>query len=200
MMTALIISQVMSWVIIIGLSLMVLALMRQLGVLHERIAPAGALAVNASVKVGDIAPEMKLNTLGGSQVKIGGKKDNDRSQLVFFLSPDCPVCKTLLPALCSMKKAESKWLDVILASDGTEPAHRKFIEKAGLGHFDYVVSELLGRSFGVAKLPYAVLVNEDGKIASMGLINSREHLESLFEAKERGVASIQEYMENRNAS
>ena len=29
----------------------------------------------------------------------------------------------------------------------------------------------------------------------MGIINSREHLESMFEAKERGVASIQEYVE-----
>ena len=40
----------------------------------------------------------------------------------------------------------------------------------------------------------AVLIDESGQIASMGIINSREHLESLFEAKERKVASIQDYM------
>jgi len=99
-----------------------------------------------------------------------------------------------------MRNAEDKWLDVVLASDGDVAAHHKFIKDANLGEFNYVVSELLGRSFGVSKLPYAVLVDEGGKIASMGLINSREHLESLFEAKERDVASIQEYMKNRNAS
>ena len=33
----------------------------------------------------------------------------------------------------------------------------------------------------------------------MGIINSREHLESLFEAKERKVASIQDYMSKKQA-
>ena len=200
MITALVISQILSWVVIVALALMLLALMRQVGVLHERIAPAGALSMNREVKAGEDAPEMKVKSLSGEQIQIGTNKRKDRSQLVFFLSPDCPVCKTLLPALDSMKSAENKWLDVILASDGAEPAHVKFVKEAKLGHFDYVVSELLGRSFGVSKLPYGVLIDEHGKIASLGLINSREHLESLFEAKELGVSSIQDYMKNRNAS
>ena len=61
-----------------------------------------------------------------------------------------------------------------------------------------MVSELLGKTYGVSKLPYAVLIDEQGNIASMGIINSREHLDSLFEAKERKVASIQEYMNKKN--
>lgn len=61
----------------------------------------------------------------------------------------------------------------------------------------YVLSEPLGRQLGVSKLPYGVLLNEAGKIAAFGLVNSREHLESLFEAKERGVASIQQYLARR---
>ena len=32
----------------------------------------------------------------------------------------------------------------------------------------------------------------------MGIVNSREHIDSLFEAKERSVASIQEYMKQRD--
>jgi len=50
----------------------------------------------------------------------------------------------------------------------------------------------------VSKLPYAVLLDEAGRVASLGLVNSREHLESLFEAKERGVASIQDFLSRRN--
>jgi len=42
-MTAFMISQVMLWVLVSALSLVVLALARQIGVLHARIAPAGAL-------------------------------------------------------------------------------------------------------------------------------------------------------------
>ena len=67
----------------------------------------------------------------------------------------------------------------------------------GLGKFPYVVSEHLGRSYGVAKLPYAVLIDEAGKLSSTGLVNTREHLESLFVAKETGVSSIQQYLSQR---
>jgi len=56
------------------------------------------------------------------------------------------------------------------------------------------VSEHLGRSYGVAKLPYAVLIDEAGKLSSTGLVNTREHLESLFIAKETGISSIQQFL------
>ena len=59
------------------------------------------------------------------------------------------------------------------------------------------VVEALGRAFGVSKLPYAVLIDEQQRVASLGIVNSREHIDSLFEAKERGVASIQDYMNKR---
>jgi methylamine dehydrogenase accessory protein MauD len=82
----------------------------------------------------------------------------------------------------------------VLASDGDAERQRRFVEDKALGKFPYVLSEHLGRSFGVAKLPYAVLVDEAGKLAATGLVNTREHLESLFIAKERGVASIQQFL------
>jgi hypothetical protein len=39
-----------------------------------------------------------------------------------------------------------------------------------------------------------VLIDEAGKLASTGLVNTREHLESLFVAKETGVSSIQQFL------
>jgi hypothetical protein len=39
-----------------------------------------------------------------------------------------------------------------------------------------------------------VLLDDEGKVRAKGLVNTREHLESLFEAKERGVASLQEFV------
>ncbi len=186
-------SQILLWIAILVLGVLVAALARQVGVLHERIAPAGALTLHKKVNVGDKAPAMTLDTLEGKKVAIGGKRER-RGQLIFFLSPDCPVCKTLLPVVRSASSAERGWLDVVLASDGDAAAHRRLVIAERLTGFDYVLSEDLGRSLGVSKLPYAVLIDEEGNIASLGLVNNREHLESLFEAKERRVASIQEYL------
>ena len=193
----LVISNIVLWIAVIGLGLVVFALTRQIGVLYERVAPAGALAMNQNLKVGQLAPELKLQSIDSKLITIGGDS-LPKSQLLFFISPDCPVCKTMLPALKSAASHEADWLDLVLCSDGQNQDHQNYVRQYALGQLPYLVSELLGKTYGVAKLPYGVLIEEQGKIASMGIINSREHLDSLFEAKERKVASIQEYMNKKS--
>jgi methylamine dehydrogenase accessory protein MauD len=195
-MSFLVASQIMLWTGLLVLAVVCMALARQIGVLHQRIAPAGALSLPQPLKLGDPTPELALPALDGSTVKIGGVRGG-RSQLLLFLSPDCAICETLLPALRSAQGAERSWLDVVLASDGELDKHESFVREKGLSKFPYVVSELLGRSYGVSKLPYAVLIDEGGKLSSTGLVNTREHLESLFIAKETGVSSIQQFLSQR---
>jgi methylamine dehydrogenase accessory protein MauD len=148
------------------------------------------------LKVGDPVPPLRLAALDGARVEIGGVRAG-RSQLVLFLSPDCAICESLLPSLRSAQAAERGWLDIVLASDGAESKHDAFVRDKGLTKFPYVVSEQLGRTYGVSKLPYAVLIDEAGRLVSTGLVNTREHLESLFIAKERGVSSIQQFLKER---
>lgn len=191
------ISNVALWIVMLGLGLLVFALSRQLGVLYDRVAPAGALMVNQLLAVGDPAPVINAPALDGSMVSIGGERG--RSHLLFFLAPDCPICKSLVPVLRSIGKAEP-WLDISLASDGgTIDEHELFARQEGLTDFEYLISEDLGRAYGISKLPYAVLIDEIGLIAAMGIVNSREHLESLFEAKERNIGSIQEYLQDQDS-
>jgi methylamine dehydrogenase accessory protein MauD len=195
-MNFLVASQIMLWLGLMVLALVCLVLARQVGVLHQRLAPAGALALPQPLKVGDPAPQLAVTALDGSTLKLGGVRDG-RSQLLLFLSPDCAVCEALLPAVRSAQAAEREWLDVILASDGQLDQHVAFVREKGLGKFPYVLSEHLGRSYGVSKLPYAVLIDEAGKLSSTGLVNTREHLESLFVAKETGISSIQQFLKLR---
>jgi len=190
-------SQVALWVALLVLSVVCMALARQIGVLHQRIAPAGALALRQPLKPGDVTPELTLTGLDGSTVNIGGVRGG-RSQLLLFISPDCAICEALLPAVRSAQGAERRWLDIVLASDGEFARHVEFIREKGLTKFPYVVSEQLGRSYGVAKLPYAVLIDEAGKLSATGLVNTREHLESLFVAKERGISNIQQFLSQRD--
>lgn len=189
-------SQILLWTAVVVQALLIAALARQVGILHERIAPAGALTLHQKVEVGEVASPMTLTTIEGAPIEIGGKREG-RSQLLFFASPDCPVCKTLLPVVRSAANAEADWLDIVVAGDGTKAEYQRLRDNHGLDRVPMVLSEAVGRAFGVSKLPYAVLLDENGRVASLGLVNSREHLESLFEAKERGVASIQEFLARR---
>jgi methylamine dehydrogenase accessory protein MauD len=197
MTTALLVSNITLWVLLAGLALTVVALARQIGVLHERIAPAGALLVSGGPKVGEAAPVVDVTDVNGVDISIGAVRGDAKSTLLFFLSPNCPVCKTLLPVLKSSQKSERDWLLVVLASDGDTAAQYAFIAEYDLGNFTYVLSSNLGLTYRVGKLPFAVLLDHDGIIRAKGLVNSREHLESLFEAKERGVSSVQEYISER---
>jgi methylamine dehydrogenase accessory protein MauD len=192
-MTALAISNIVLWVLVLALAAVVLALVRQLGVLHERIAPAGALMLNRGLVVGEPAPVVEVADLEGAAHHVGGAREDGRSTLLLFVSPSCPVCKSLLPAVKSSGKDERAWMDVILASDGDTPAQREFVRAQGLEGIPYVVSAALGLAYQVSRLPFAALMDEKGILRARGLVNSREHLESLFEAKRLGVASLQEY-------
>jgi methylamine dehydrogenase accessory protein MauD len=197
-MTSLTISNALLWVLMLAVIVALWALARQVGILYERIAPMGALMTDAGPKLGDAAPRFELAALNGAKVAIGGERG--RSQLLFFLSPTCPVCKKLLPVLKSSAQAEQAWLDVIVASDGESAQHLAFYGQAGLQQFPYVLSADLGMTYRVSRLPYAVLLDERGVIRAKGLINSREHLESLFNAKELGVGSVQDYLRDRVAT
>jgi len=197
MINTLIISNIVLWILLLVLVAVVFALVRQIGVLYERVAPAGALMAGPGLKTGELAPVFELQTLSGRPLKIGGERGDGRSTLLFFLSPTCPVCKTLLPALRSIRKSEAEWLDIVLASDGDENEHREWLRQQGLEDWPYVLSPQLGMTMQVAKLPFGALIDEGGVLCARGLVNSREHIESLFEAKEQGVASIQEYLRNQ---
>jgi methylamine dehydrogenase accessory protein MauD len=189
----LIISNMVLWVLVLVLAAVLLAVVRQLGVLHERITPAGALMLNRGLAVGEAAPSLEVTDLAGKALQVGAKRADGRSTLLLFVSPTCPVCKTLLPAVKSSRKDERDWMDVILASDGDVTEQRAFVRAQGLEAIPYVVSAALGLAYQVSRLPFAALVDENGVLRARGLVNSREHLESLFEAKRLGVASLQEY-------
>jgi methylamine dehydrogenase accessory protein MauD len=177
------------WIVVMVLAGVIWVMLRQIGVLYERVAPVGALMDSAGPEVGEPAPVFRLPSLTGGEIAIGGA--TGRATLLFFLSPTCPVCKKLLPILANIRLAEKSWLDVALASDGDQQKQRAFIAQAGLADFPYALSTDLGMSFRVQKLPFAVLIDAQGVIRGKGLVNSREQLESLFTAHEAGVASIQ---------
>jgi methylamine dehydrogenase accessory protein MauD len=182
------------WVLLGVLSIILLAAVRQIGILHQRIAPAGALTISQGIKPGEVVPPLHLQTLDGTQLTIGGPSAAGKSALLMFVAPGCPVCARLLPAVRAIATQERKWLEVVFASDGDAAQQRTFRREKGLEDFPYVVSMELGMTFQVGKLPFAILLDDTGRLVSQGLTNSREHIESLFEAKRLKVASIQEFL------
>ena len=185
------------WLVVVAMAVMMWTMLRQIGVLYERVAPVGALMDSAGPQVGEASSIFPLQSLTGGAVRIGAS--GAKATLVFFLSPTCPVCKQLLPALSGIQTAERSWLDVVLASDGSQDKHIEFIERQKLSNFPYVLSSDLGMAYRVQRLPFAVLLDQSGVVRAKGLINNREQLESLFNALDAGVASFQQLKSIREA-
>jgi methylamine dehydrogenase accessory protein MauD len=190
-------SQILLWVAVVSLTVVVIALARQIGILHERIAPVGALKVDAGPAVGEKAPVLALPTLSGAVAMIGEPLLEGSAQLLLFVSPDCPICKKIIPLARGFARDEK--LNVLFVGDGRLEEQRRLVERLELDPGAFINSPEAGMRFGVGKLPYAVLIDDAGVIAASGLVNSREHLESLVVAKQMQVPSVQEYLKRKTA-
>ncbi|WP_174291204.1 redoxin domain-containing protein [Sphingomonas bacterium] len=192
MLTALLVSQVLSWIVIACAIVALLALARQVGVLHMRVAPAGALMGSNGPAVGEAAPHLHLQTIDGQPLEIGGALTRHAMRLLMFVSAECPLCKNLIPAAKSFAKAER--IELVFVGDDDVAVQRRMIAQQGIESYGFINGAETGRAFHVDKLPYAVLMDAAGTVLSKGLINSREHLESLIVAHELGMRSVQEYI------
>jgi len=192
---ALFVSNMILWLVIVLLSILVFALTRQVGILHERVAPAGALQPTTGPKVGELTKNIQVTSLQGESIEIGGASKDGLASLILFISPTCPVCKTLVPTAKSLVRSESKRLRLTFGSDGEDPQqHKNYVEDLDIGTCPYFLSQSVGMYYQVSKLPFAVLIDANGTLQSKGLVNTREHLESLIESMDLGIATVQEYV------
>ncbi len=191
-MTPVTITLVLLWVVVICLSVAVLALARQVGVLHERVAPAGALISGSGPGVGEQSPRLEVHALAGNAIIVGGTLATGKALLMLFVSQTCPICKKLIPIALDFAKSER--LDVLFVGDADLAEQKKLIGQFGIAENRFVNGPEIGMTYRIDKLPYAVLLDDLGVIAAKGLVNSREHFESLIIAKETGFASIQSYL------
>ena len=191
-MTSVTITLALLWIVVICLSVAVLALARQVGVLHERVAPAGALISGSGPGVGEQSPRLEVHALAGNAITVGGTLAAGKALLMLFVSQTCPICKKLIPIALDFAKSER--LDVLFVGDADLAEQQKLISQFGIAENRFINGPEVGMTYRIDKLPYAVLLDDRGVIAAKGLVNSREHFESLIIAKETGFASIQSYL------
>ena len=196
MLIALILSAVFAWVVILALVVAVLALARQVGVLHMRVAPAGALTTSGGPSVGASSPAIPAKTLDGATVSVGGPAPGSALRLLMFVSAACPLCKNLIPMAKSFARDER--VQLIFVGDDAPNVQAGMVEAQGLKGYQFINGPEVGMAYEVGKLPYAVLLDAEGVVLSKGLVNSREHLESLVIAHEMGVKSVQDYIDGMN--
>jgi thiol-disulfide isomerase/thioredoxin len=111
-----VISYVLLWIAVLGLSVMVVGLLRQVGVLHTRLRPLG-------VHFAGEGPDRLVPA-----PPVPGVEYRDHTMtLVAFSSPTCEVCRALLPSLRAMERQyrDLQLVEVELGPD-TQPVFSAF--------------------------------------------------------------------------
>lgn len=112
-----------------------------------------------------------------------------------FVAPTCPICKVLVPVTIDMARRER--LELVFVGGADRAEQEAFSRDFGIPPAQFVNGPEIGMAYAVDKLPLAALIDADGILVARGLVNSREHLESLIVAQETGFARVQSWLQAR---
>ena len=183
----LLVSNLLLWFVVLALLFVVFALARQIGVLHERLAPAGAAAGPRGIREGEQLPAMRLTDLRGDGLDVGGVRG--RGMLLLFVSPTCPLCRQLTPVAVDLARAAGR--DLVLASEGGDDAqHRAYVAAQGI-EVPYVRSTELVRALDVGLLPFAAVLDAGGVLQARGRVNDGSELQRLLAPASAGHGADQ---------
>jgi methylamine dehydrogenase accessory protein MauD len=175
------------WVLVVVLAVLVVALARQVGTLHLRLGPRGALELDdEGPPLGEAPQPAELSDLRGRPLTVGGPGS---PQLLLFVSAGCPICREVLPGVGAAAAVARMTPVVVADSDGPEVRHAY-----GDGTPAPVVAapELAGR-YEIPGTPYAVALDELGVVRAKGTVNNLEQMEGLVEtARRRSVEAPRE--------
>ncbi len=182
------------WVVVIVQAVFLLALARQIGLLHARLGRGGARIMNTGLSIGESAPSIDILDVSSRRVALG--MERGKRTLLLFISTGCSTCASLIPGLKELARHEKDDLEVYLIAFGTSlEASREFAEAHSLDSIiPLILSDELALRYKITISPYGILVDKSGVLRAKGLVNTLADIESLLYAEEMGIRSVDEFM------
>ena len=156
---------VVLWLVVVVLCVVVIALARQVGTLHLRLGPRGALEIDEEgPALGEALPALPAADADGSPMVLGGP---GRPRLVLFSSPTCSICREVSPAIPAAASAAR--LEPVIVEDPEAE-----------------------RAFGVPGTPFVLVLDEQGIVRAKGTVNNLEQIEGLVDTAARRITEDHE--------
>ncbi len=182
------VSYAILWILVLVLCAVVVALARQIGMLHLRLGPRGALELDEEgPPLGESPPPIEALAVSGETLTIGGPGE---PQVLMFVSPGCHLCEQVLPALGAIRRSGFFEPRLITDADVFET----------MGGFDVkgiaapvVPSRQIVQQFSVPGTPYVVVLDEVGVVRAKGSVNNLEQVEGLLDTARARAADANEW-------
>ena len=149
---------VAQWVLLVVLCVVVVALARQVGTLHLRLGPRGALEIDTEgPALGEVLPPVEARDADGGSLILGGAGGR---RLVLFSSPTCIICREVAPAMPAAARSADFVPQIVHDPDAE-------------------------RTFEVPGTPFLLVLDELGIVRAKGTVNTLEQVEGLVDTADR---------------
>ncbi|MDQ4095524.1 MAG: methylamine dehydrogenase accessory protein MauD [Actinomycetota bacterium] len=176
-------SYIVLWLLVVVLCFVVVALARQIGTLHLRMGPRGALEMDdEGPPLHEAPPAVDALSLNDQPVSIGGP---GHAQLLLFISPGCHLCEAVLPSLRAVSEMGDMMPLVITDADVHETRTSYGDRRLGA---PVVPSQKVAQEYRVPGTPYVVILDDMGVVRAKGSVNNLEQMEGLVDTARRRIA------------
>jgi methylamine dehydrogenase accessory protein MauD len=168
-------SYVVLWFLVLGLCVVVVALARQVGTLHLRLGPRGALELDdEGPPLGEAPVPIDVTDLFGKEISIGGP---GKSQMLLFVSPTCRSCAEVLPSL-SVVARQGAMSPIVITDADADSAKSIAARRVDA---PIVASAEAVRLYEIPGTPYVVVLDRGGVVRAKGTANNLEQMEGLVD-------------------
>lgn len=186
------ISYAVLWLVVLSEVVLLLALARLVGRLTRQLPPTGARVIDPGPEIGEAVESWESVDLLGKAVSV--RFPRERGIFLLYISPFCSVCAGLVPAAKRFFKeiseeAEGAWVMVL----GTEQAQVNYAHEKRLTPWPVLSEKRLPEAWRLQGAPFAIWVDGGGRVRAKGMVNNRDHLESLRYAASTGHATVESY-------
>jgi thiol-disulfide isomerase/thioredoxin len=178
-MSLLTVAVVVLWVLMLLLSVLVVLLYRQFGLIY--IGSRARLGLTG-LAVGSRVPEVALLRMAGRDFAwdwtAGG---GGRGTLVVFGAPGCTLCKKLTPQLNLFADKWAHLVDLIFVEKGPLPAGPTH-DPPNRTQWMYTEDPEgeLHRAFDIEATPYAFVVDSSRRVLAKGIVNDKSDIEAVL--------------------
>lgn len=153
--------------------------------------------MNAGPKVGEAVTPLDAQDVEGHRVTFG--MERGKRTLMLFTSTGCGTCASLLPQIRRLARIERDNLEIRLVAFGTDlESGKKYAREHALDSTTpVIVSDDLAIQYRVSIAPYGLVIDRSGVLRAKGLVNSYHDIESLLNAEEMGVRSIDQFIKRQ---
>lgn len=177
MLTVLIVSNIVLWLLVLCLAFLLLGALRAHSLLRWQLEEFEATTPNrvgrTGLKPGKPAPAFTLPKVGGGEASL--RDFAGRPLLLVFVQAGCGPCHAIAPEL--NKLARQNAMQVVVVNNAEPAIALKWAENVK-AEFPVLVQEKwrVSKSFEVYATPFAFLIDAGGVVRSAGIAGSQQHL------------------------